>query len=123
MVKGLSTILCQVASVERAAAFYRDVLGLTPAYISPGWGQLSVPGGGSIGLHPPFAEGAKPNGSGWILGLEVDSVAATRAAVEGAGVSVGTYHDVPGGVVLDFSDPDGNPIQVIQHGVTLKDFA
>ena len=123
MVKGLSTLLCQVASVERAAEFYRDILGLTPGYISPGWGQFNLPGGGSIGLHPPFHSGSPANGSGWILGLEVDDVAALRKSLEGAGHTIGAYHDVPGGVVLDFSDLDGNPIQAIQNGITTKDLA
>lgn len=123
MVKGLSTILCQVASVELAANFYRDILGLTPGYISPGWGQFDLPGGGSIGLHPPFHGGSPANGSGWILGIEVEDIAVLKKRLEDACHKIGAYHDVPGGVVLDFSDLDGNPIQAIQTGVTAKDLA
>jgi len=120
MVKGLSTILCQVASVENAAAFYRDILKLTPTYISPGWGQFDLPGGGSIGLHPPFTAGKKADGSGWILGIEVSSLTELKIALELAGHWVGPFHEVPGGVVVDFFDVDGNPIQAIEMGVTVK---
>ncbi|MDR3690498.1 MAG: VOC family protein [Fimbriimonas sp.] len=118
MVKQLSTILCQVASVEAAAAFYRDVLKLTPTFVSPGWGQFDLPGGGSIGLHPPFGDGQKANGSGWILGIEVESLNDLKNALIRCGHWTGPYHDVPGGVVLDFTDVDGNPIQAIQTGIT-----
>lgn len=62
-----------------------------------------------------------PDGSGWIFGIEVDDVAALRATLESANRAVGGYHDVPGGAVIDFSDPDGNPIQAIQMGITSKD--
>ena len=74
-----------------------------------------------IGLHPPFAgpnaEIQPPNG-GWILGVEVDDLGGLRTKLAGAGVITGDYHDIPDGVVFDFQDPDGYPIQAVQHGVT-----
>jgi predicted enzyme related to lactoylglutathione lyase len=123
MVKALNTMLCQVSDVMRAVGFYRDVLGLTPGNVSPYWSDFELPGGTKIGLHPPFAVGKMPDGSGWIHGIEVDDVVALRKAVEAAGQLVGGYHDVPGGVVIDFADPDGNPIQAIQMGIYAKDLA
>ncbi|MFX9038851.1 hypothetical protein ABTN43_19735, partial [Acinetobacter baumannii] len=63
------------------------------------------------------------NGSGWILGLEVDSASELRLVLEASGHKCGDYHDVPGGVVMDFTDIDGNPIQVIQLGIASKDLA
>ena len=116
-------MLCQVGSVERAAGFYRDILGLKPGYISPGWGDFSLPDGSRIGLHPPFGGGKMPDGSGWILGIEVDDVVSLKETLETAGHSVGGYHDVPGGVVIDFTDLDGNPIQAIQMGIARKDLS
>lgn len=116
-------MLCQVADVMRAAAFYRDVLGLSPGYVSPGWADFKLPGGTQIGLHPPFTGGSMANGSGWILGIEVDDVVSLRSTLEASGHKVGGYHDVPGGVVIDFSDLDGNPIQAIQMGIMTKDLS
>jgi len=121
MVKGLSTLLCQVAGMERAVGFYRDVLGLTPGNQTPYWSDFDLPGGTKLGLHPPFTGGNMANGSGWILGIEVDDVVALRATLEAGGHEVGGYNDVPGGVVIAFTDMDGNPIQAIQTGVVAKD--
>jgi catechol 2,3-dioxygenase-like lactoylglutathione lyase family enzyme len=123
MVKGLSVMMCQVASVERAADFYKEVLGLIPGYVSPHWADFSLPDGTKIGLHSPFTEAAIANGSGWILGIEVEDVAQLRSKLVEAGHHAGAYHDIPGGVVIDFTDLDGNPIQAMQSAVTVKDLA
>ena len=121
MVTGLGTLICQVSSVEETAAFYHDVLKLKPSYVSPHWGRIDLPGGGSIGLHPPFENGKKPDGSGWILGIEVESITAIKIALELAGPWTGPFHEVPSGVVMDFFDPNGNPLQAMQKDITLQD--
>ena len=41
----------KVADLERAIGFYRDVLGLTLKFQSPGWTEFST-GETSLGLHP-----------------------------------------------------------------------
>jgi predicted enzyme related to lactoylglutathione lyase len=126
MVKGVSTVLCQVADMNRATAFYRDVLGLTPGVSSPYWSDFQL-GSVKLGLHPPF-EGSEPPyalpNKGWILGIETDDIRGLRQRLVAAGgwVSSG-FHDIPGGVVMDFRDPDGNPLQAVQHGVSAKDLA
>jgi len=123
MLKGLNTVLCQVTDMSRAVSFYREFFGLTPAVESPYWSHFELPGGVKLGLHPPFTGGSLANGTGWVLGVEVEDVVALRASLEGAGFVVGGYHDVPGGVVIDFKDPDNNPIQAIQTGRTVKDLS
>ena len=113
-------MICQVVDMDRAVAFYRDVLGFKPGNVSPYWSDFNA-GGVEIGLHPVFsAPGSTPSARpGWILGLEVDDLKALRGELEAAGTTItGDYHDIPGGVTFDFVDPDGNPIEVVQHGVT-----
>lgn len=122
MVKRVSTILCQITDMNRAVDFYREQLGLTPGVNSPWWTDFEV-GDLKIGLHPPFEGGAKDVGRGWILGIEVDDVRTLRDRLVSAGVGCGAYHDIPGGCVIDFADPDGNPIQAMQAGVSSKDLA
>jgi predicted enzyme related to lactoylglutathione lyase len=126
MVKGVSTVMCQVSDMSRAAAFYRDVLGLTPGVASPYWSDFTA-GSVKVGLHPPFQGSEAPYsipGKGWILGFETDDIRDLRARVTQAGVHVSAgYHDVPGGAVMDFEDPDGNSMQAIQLGITSKDLA
>ena len=126
MIIGVSTVICQVADMDRATAFYRDVLGLTPGVSSPWWSDFTA-GPVRIGLHPPFQGSTPPyaiKGKGWIIGLDTDDIRALREVVTKAGVRVTDgYHDVPGGVVLDFDDPDGNSIQAMQQGISAKDLA
>jgi catechol 2,3-dioxygenase-like lactoylglutathione lyase family enzyme len=125
MVNGLNTLLCQVDDMDRAVAFYRDVLGLQPNLVTPYWSDFDL-GGIRLGLHPPFREGAGEGGSrggGWVVGVEVPDLKGLRASLAAAGYPTSHhYHEIPGGVVLDFSDPDGNPLQAVQLGARMSDF-
>lgn len=124
MVKSVNTLLCQVSDMDRTVEFYRDVLGLTAGYTSPYWSDFKL-GDIKIGLHPPFEGASKPyavRGKGWIIGLNVNDILSFRARLQNAGVWVADeFHDIPGGVVLDFEDPDGNAMQAMQSGVSSKD--
>jgi len=122
----VNTILCQVADMDRAVAFYRDTLGLQPGNSSPYWSDFQL-GAVTIGLHPPMRGSSPPYAvplKGWILGFETDDLVELRARLTRGGMVVnGDYQDVPGGVVLDFTDPDGNAIEAIQTGATAADLA
>jgi len=115
MISGLGKSWCQVDDMGRAVAFYRDALGLTVGFESPHWTEISV-GDAVIALHSRLG-GNGPcgeEGRGWYLGVVTDDVEALRPRiVAGGGIDHG-LHDVPGGVVLTFTDPDGNPIQAFQ---------
>jgi predicted enzyme related to lactoylglutathione lyase len=116
------TLICQVADMDRAVGFYRDVLGLAAGYVSPYWSEFKM-GETKIGLHPLF-EGSTSDagGKGWILGVQAEDLKTLREKLNGAGVWVKEgYHDVPGGVIMDFRDPDGNALQAIQVGAKAKD--
>ncbi|MBX3117977.1 MAG: VOC family protein [Fimbriimonadaceae bacterium] len=110
--------------MDRAVGFYRDVLGLSAGYTSPYWSDFSL-GDLKIGLHPPFDGSTAPyaiRGKGWIIGVGVDDILSFRARLQNADVWVADeFHDIPGGVVLDFEDPDGNALQAMQSGVSTKD--
>jgi predicted enzyme related to lactoylglutathione lyase len=118
------TLICQVSNMDRAVAFYRDVLGLTPGYNTPHWSDFKM-GDTRIGLHPSFdGSPVEPNGKGWVLGVATPDIRALRAKLEEAGVYVAKgYHDTPSGAVMDFHDPDGNALQAIQVGAKAKDLA
>lgn len=118
MIKRVSTVICQVSDMDRSVGFYRDQLGLTPGMVSPWWSTFSI-GDTQIGLHPSFAEA--PRGAGWVLGLEVDDLAGLRKHLEAAGTDCAPYHDIPGGCVMDFADPDGHAIQAMQSGVKAEE--
>ena len=126
MLKGLSVIMCQVSDMDRAVAFYRDVLGLKPGNVSPYWSDFEA-GGAKIGLHPPLKGSEAPysiSGKGWIIGFATDDLAALKARLLESGAEIrDSYHDIPGGVILDFADPDGNALRAAQYGISAKDLA
>jgi predicted enzyme related to lactoylglutathione lyase len=111
--------------MDRSVAFYRDVLGLSPAYTSPYWSEFDL-GNGKIALHPPLGAGTGPTntGSGWFLGVRTEDISGLKARLQSSGAAiVADYHDTPSGVVLTFADPDGNPIQAIQLGIKTAELA
>jgi predicted enzyme related to lactoylglutathione lyase len=120
MVKGLTTIICEVADMDRSVAFYRDTFGCTFETQTPFWSSFEL-AGTRIGLHPAFSNSGSATGGGWILGVEVDDLRAFKQSLVGRGTAVGEYHDVPGGVVLDFSDLDSNRLQAMQRGAKVAD--
>jgi predicted enzyme related to lactoylglutathione lyase len=122
MLKGLSTLICEVDDMDRAVSFYRDLLGFEVEMTHPEWSSLLV-GGVKIGLHPRFENFAEGDSGGWILGIEVDDLPALKSALEWGGYKCGDYHDVPGGVVMDFRDPDGNRLNAMQTGITVAELA
>ena len=123
MITALHTTWCQVSDMDRSVAFYRDLLGLKAGYISPYWSDFDL-GNGKIALHPRIQPGEGPTGNakGWYLGVQTADIAALNAALTRAGVTITeSFHEVPGGVVLTFTDPDNNLIQAIQVGLRLED--
>ncbi len=122
----VNTLLCQVEDMDRAVAFYRDVLGLSVGYASPHWSSVSI-GDLRIGLHPPF-DGASPPysvpGKGWVVCVQTEDIRALRAKLEAAGVWVMEgYHQTPSGAVMDFRDSEGHALQAMQLGSKVEELA
>lgn len=125
MITGFHTLWCQTSNMDRSVAFYRDVVGLEPNHVSPYWSDFKV-GDGLLGLHPPLEGASEPFGAeykkGWFIGLRTTDIKALRARLEAAEATLfGDYHDVPGSVILDFADPDGNVLEAVQVGISTKD--
>lgn len=115
MITGIDTVLCVTDDMDRAVAFYRDTLGLTPTYTSPYYSGFKI-GSVSIGLHPPMNNDPVQNSGNWVLGLSVANLDEFREKIRSSGVwCAGEYHVIPGGRLLDFKDPDGNALQAIQR--------
>src|SRR6266700_3165547 len=121
MAASLDTLMIDVADMKRVVSFYRDVVELPLEMESPGWSSFGLGGGASLGLHAGRMAGGERQ-KGWVPGLRVDDIQAARERVTNGGGSVaGEYHDIPGGVILDLADPEGNVFEVIQHGITCAD--
>lgn len=111
----LELVPVPVRDVDRAKAFYVDMLGFTPDVdVRPAEAvrvvQLTPPGSGcSIGLGTGLGAYEGTPGSLRALHLVVDDIDAARTELAGRGVEVGEVVDVGGGVrYCGFSDPDGN---------------
>ena len=121
MLKDLSTLMVYVRDMPAAVAFYRDTLGFNLDMESPGWSQFDLGDGLILGLHHAGPDTPKPAG-GWQPTFDVDDVLEAKQRVVDAGATIALdLHDVPGGVVFAFTDPDGNEISVMQTGVTCAD--
>jgi catechol 2,3-dioxygenase-like lactoylglutathione lyase family enzyme len=117
-----------VADMERAIAFYRDVLGFKllrrdPGYASVGHGDVvfglgpiaKLPESGGYFTRPRLAQ---ERGLGVEIVLEVDDVRAAHAAVVGSGYPIlEPLQERPWGLT-DFrlADPDGYYLRITSRG-------
>lgn len=121
--KGLWGVRYQVSDVQRAIAFYTEVLGFALDHQRlPAFGQVSTPGLKLI-LSGPGASGSRamPDGrqqapGGWnrVL-LQVDDLPACIAQLRQKGARFrNEMESGPGGKQVQIEDPDGNPIELFE---------
>jgi catechol 2,3-dioxygenase-like lactoylglutathione lyase family enzyme len=104
-----------IADLDRAIAFYTDVLGLRLVRRDGDeWAELDA-GPIRLALHAGAGDGRDPGGT---VVFEVDDLDATRFAMETRGASFGDDGEVDGiARFASFTDPDGNRMQLIErHG-------
>jgi len=93
-----------VADMDRAVAFYRDTLGLTLRFASPGWSELAT-GETTLALHPASPE--NPAGT-TRLGFGADDIGEVHRALAAQGVHFTRPPTPEHGVTLaEFVDPEG----------------
>jgi catechol 2,3-dioxygenase-like lactoylglutathione lyase family enzyme len=96
----LREVVVYTRDMERATAFYRDVLGLEPDFESEQWTTFRT-GACTFALHAG-SEAPDPT-------FEVADAAAERERLLGAGVEVTEIREPVAGLrVFDARDPDGN---------------
>ena len=118
MLQNLSTLMVYVHDMTGCVAFYRDALGLPMKMESPEWSEFDLGNGVALGLHRARGGDTKP-APGWVPGFRVADIKAARERIMAAGNTVARdFHDIPGGVVIDVSDPDGNTLSLSQMGVS-----
>jgi catechol 2,3-dioxygenase-like lactoylglutathione lyase family enzyme len=103
-----------VDDMDRAVAFYTDVIGLEVAHRSGDeWAQLAA-GSVQLGLHSS-AHGARR--AGGTLAFTVNDLDATRAGLVARGVEIGHEGGGQGGGprFVEFEDPDGNVLALFER--------
>ena len=101
-----------VTDMERANRFYGEVLGLARNPNSPGGDWVEYEAGNvTLAVMTPETHGEPAPGSApgrLVIALRVRDVAATKAALEAAGVEVDEVRDAGACRGAGFADPDGN---------------
>jgi len=119
MLSGVQDVHYHVSDMQRAVAFYRDVLGMRVLDSNPWWTSLEFYGA-RIGLQgcggAPVAarldrDGA---GAGATLTLRSTDLDADLAYLRSAGCAVHGVSEHPWGRLAAISDPDGNRLRLMQ---------
>ena len=109
----LNYVIEFVADMDRAVNFYRDGLGLSLKFQSPGWSEFST-GETSLGLHPP----SEKNPAGSIeLGFNVPNLEKFHQEMTAKGVQFSmppTKQDF-GGSLTQFIDSEGRDCSVAEQ--------
>jgi lactoylglutathione lyase len=117
----LDYIIVFVSDMQRSTAFYRDLLGLSLKFSSPGWTEF-VAGSTTLALHPArttsvsSSQEQSPAGQAQ-LGFQVDDLDAlyTSLQLQGVRFSVAPQQQAEGGKLAVLHDPDGLGITLRQE--------
>lgn len=114
MIKGLRTAVYKVADLEKAKAWYSDVLGIEPYFDEPFYVGYNV-GGYELGLDPDLTDVTTGNSVGIYWG--VDDVKSMVEEFRSKGISIKDEpQDVGGGIIVaSVLDPFGNVFGIIEN--------
>ena len=101
---------------EATVAFFRDVLGLRPEALGPGFWLLMLPDGSKIEVFGPDSSINRHFSTGPVAGFLVDDVRGATAELRSAGVEILLESDVDesGNAWVHFRAPDGNIYEFTQ---------
>ena len=100
-----------VQDMERARAFYRDVLGMHSPNWEDGWPEIES-GNVSLYLVDPTAMGAEFRPNVAPIALRVPDVAEARKELEERGVTFAGEHDTGVCNMAFFADTEGNALML-----------
>jgi predicted enzyme related to lactoylglutathione lyase len=112
---GLRTALYRVSDLEKAKAWYSEVLGIEPYFDQPFYVGFNV-GGYELGLDPDLTDGAPgPGGTVIYWGVEDADAAFARLLALGAKEHRGVQEVGEGIRVATVADPFGNLFGIIEN--------
>ena len=113
----MTRVMLFVKDVPKVAAFYRDLLGLSPlGEITPEWVELEA-GNCTVALHhasKPLSE--RGDASAKIV-FGVLDIPAARSLLESRGITMGKISSFSGIDICDGKDPEGNLFQISSRGM------
>jgi lactoylglutathione lyase len=106
-------IIIYVSEMQRSVAFYRDILGLSLKFTTPGWSEFAT-GTTTIALHtsmgnPASGQPGRPTAGSGQLGFSVDDIQAAYEALRAQDVpfSLTPQKQTSGVTLAVLHDPDG----------------
>jgi lactoylglutathione lyase len=116
LIRGLDHVLLYVQDMDRAVAFYRDVVGVPVRFQGDVWSELDT-GDVFVGLHKTGEDTrSQGRGVGAKVVFRVDDVGAAVDALRGKGVEIvrepEAINPETGERVAEFRDPEGNYVSL-----------
>ncbi|HEY8312716.1 MAG TPA: VOC family protein [Candidatus Baltobacteraceae bacterium] len=109
-ITGIDAFYCTVDDLERARAFYQNVLGLTPGTVTEHYTEYDLPDGNTFGIGK--APSMKSTGCPLFA---VDDLEALVKQVAASGVPAGEIHDFPHCRASFCKDTEGNEFTLHQR--------
>lgn len=114
MLQGLRTAVYKVSDLEKAKAWYSDMLGITPYFDEPFYVGYNV-GGYELGLDPDLTGVSQGNNVGIYWGVADAKAFFDDLKAKGATVD-SEPRDVGGGIIVaSVLDPFGNVFGIIEN--------
>ena len=114
MLQGLRTAVYKVADLEKAKAWYSDILGIEPYFDEPFYVGFNI-GGYELGLDPDMENVATGNSVGIYWGVADAAASFAEFVTKGAKVD-SEPNEVGGGIIVaSIFDPFGNVFGIIQN--------
>jgi len=112
LIEGMDAVFYQVCNMDRAVAFYQDVLGLELVRREGrDWAEFTV-GDGTLALSGELA--VAPQRGGATVVLRTGDIEALERRLVEHGVQRGRIAPMGGARMLELYDPDGNEIVALQ---------
>lgn len=112
LVNDIPMVLIFVSDVKRSVEWYQQALELPVLYQDDGFASLQI-GSQRLAVHSSEAAGGNLR-AGSIPVLGVDDYQQAKATLEQRGCEFHFENQTPNAMFGSFSDPDGNPLQIMQ---------
>ena len=114
MIQGLRTTVYKVADLEKAKAWYSDMLGIEPYFDEPFYVGYNI-GGYELGLDPDMDGVTTGNSVGIYWGVADAKASFEKLTAKGAEIAEAP-NDVGGGIIVaSVFDPFGNVFGIIEN--------
>lgn len=113
IINDIPMVLIFVTDVQRSSQWYQETLELPVVYQDDGFASLQV-GNQRLGLHAAEAAGYQAPQAGSTPVFGVADYPQAKAALEQRGCEFFFQNQTPSAIFGSFSDPDGNPLQIMQ---------